>query len=144
MRQHIGMGKFSIWIIKIWLILNLIPIALAQTVPQPDPNGDYFSNEAPLKRKNPPPKMQAGSLWRVVSFSLNCRATPGVSQPVVRQYKQGSILEADVGRGGSDEVLMNAKDANGKPWMAVRGQSVENRCYVRANSKYIHPLSLAK
>jgi hypothetical protein len=130
----------SVWTMAIWITLNMGAIGFTQPVPQPDQNGDYFSNEAPLKRQNPPSKMQAGSLWQVVSATLNCRAAAGTNQTVLRQYKQAAILEAEVGRGGSDEVLLNVKDVNGKPWMVVRGSRSEDRCYVRANRRYIRPL----
>lgn len=118
---------------------NFGEITLAQALPQPDRNGDYFSNDAPLKRKNPPARLQAGSLWQVVSSSLNCRQAPGMNQPIVRQFQRGAMLEAEVGRGGSDEVLLNAKDGSGRPWMAVRGQRIDRWCYVRANHRYIRP-----
>lgn len=130
-----------LWIISVTgVFFSLLPIALSQSLPQPDRAGDYRSNEAPLKRQNPPRPLQAGSLWQVVPQSLNCRVAPGTHQPILRQYQRGAILEAEVGRGGSDEVLLNALDAERKPWMAVRGKGVEDRCYVRANKRYIQPL----
>lgn len=123
------------------LVLGLGSIALAQSLPLPDLNGDYFSNDAPLKHPHPPNRLQAGSLWQVVSRGLNCRVAPDINRPIVRQYRQGAILEAEVGRGGSDEVLSNALDGRGKPWMLVRGKRFGDQCYVRANRQYIRPLS---
>jgi hypothetical protein len=57
-----------------------------------------------------------------------------------RQFKKGTILQSDVGRGGSDEVVINGKDKQGKPWMRVRSVAGETyNCNVRANSRYIQP-----
>jgi hypothetical protein len=118
-------------------------IVVAQpAMPQPDRTGDYWSNEAPLKGRVPQgSRLMPGSLWQVVSGGLNCRRKPRANQPVVRQFGQGAILQAEVYRGGSDEVLQNSRDASGKPWMWVRANSLrlEDACYVRANRRYIQP-----
>ena len=114
---------------------------LAQTspVPKPDRNGNYFSNDAPIKG-TVSGRLMAGSLWQVVSRGLNCRSQKGTRHRIVRQFKQGGLLQADVGRGGADEVLLNAKDENGNPWMRVRSaQGTNYNCYVRANRLYIQP-----
>lgn len=108
-------------------------------LPQPDRNGNYFSNEAPIQGSAPRPLMP-GSLWQVISFGLNCRQNAGLNYGVVRQFRQGELLQADVGRGGADEVLLNAKDKSGNPWMRVRSsQGRDYQCYVRANRRYIQP-----
>lgn len=118
-------------------------VVKAQDFPfaKPDRNGDYFSNYAPMRgqvRKNT--SNMAGSLWQVHSPGLNCRSQPDVKSPIIQQFKIGTILQADVGRGGSDEVLINGTDSQGKPWMSVRSQAGENyNCYVRANKRYIKP-----
>jgi hypothetical protein len=123
--------------------MGVAAIATAQPgVPQPDRHGDYWSNEAVLKGRVPQgSKLMPGSLWQVVSGGVNCRRKPGTNQPVVRQFGRGVTLQAEVGRGGSDEVLQNARDASGKPWMWVRANSLrlEDACYVRANRRYIQP-----
>jgi hypothetical protein len=108
----------------------------------PDRAGDYDRNEAPIKGSIRPPLM-AGSLWRVVAAELHCRRTPDVKAAIVRQFQRNDILQAEVYRGGSDEVLVNARDANGKPWMPVRGQNSSQLCYVRANHRYIQPVTQA-
>ncbi|HEY9617477.1 MAG TPA: hypothetical protein V6C64_11580 [Microcoleaceae cyanobacterium] len=114
---------------------------IAQTTPNlPDAQGDYYRNDTPVKGTAPRPLM-AGSLWQVVATGLNCRQEPGADQAVVRQYRQGDILQVEVYRGGSDEVLLNTKDASGKPWMPVRGKRSADRCYVRANQRYIQPVT---
>lgn len=58
----------------------------------------------------------------------------------MRTFQSGDILQVEVYRGGSDEVLLNVVDAAGKPWMPVRGSRIADRCYVRANQRYIQPL----
>ncbi|MEB3337815.1 MAG: hypothetical protein VKJ46_10155 [Leptolyngbyaceae bacterium] len=128
----------------VFLLLN-IRVSLAQNIikPSPDPSGNYYSNEASLKGTAPAPLM-AGSLWKVVANSLNCRQQPGISHPIIKRFKKGNIIQAEVGRGGSDEVLLNALDNKGQPWMFVRGgknprNSPSLNCYVRANQLYIRP-----
>lgn len=118
----------------------LVPPGLAQTaVPQPDRNGDYFSNQSSVSGRVVTP-LSPGSLWQVVSLGLNCRSSAGINHAIVHQFEQGQLLQADVGRGGSDEVLWNATDTNGNPWMWVRSPSGESYdCYVRANHNYIQP-----
>lgn len=121
---------------------NFAAGTLAQTdFPKPDAKGDYYSNEAPLLGMSVS-RLSPGSLWQVTTIGLSCRRQPRVSAPIVRQYKRGDVLQVEVYRGGSDEVLLNAKDANGKPWMPVRGRNLDDRCYVRANSRYIRPATV--
>jgi hypothetical protein len=121
-------------------------IALAQSpIPQPDQSGDYFTNAGPILGTVPPnnSKLSPGSLWEVVTPVLNCRRKPDINSPRMRQFKSGDRLQAEVFRGGSDEVLINAKDAKGKTWMAVRSKTFkpEDHCYVRANRRYIKPVT---
>jgi hypothetical protein len=115
-------------------------IAFAQTtVPEPDLNGNYWRNQAVRLGQVASP-LSPGFLWRVAALGLNCRSGAGLDYAIVRQFEQGQLLQADVGRGGSDEVLINATDDNGNPWMRVRspiGESYD--CYVRANRRYIQP-----
>jgi hypothetical protein len=129
------------------LSIILIPIALTSAnavaaqemnFAKADRNGDYFSNYAPIQAQKP--SNSPGSLWQVVSPGLNCRRVSGMQSPIVRQFKKGTILQADVGRGGSDEVMINGKDKQGKPWMRVRSTAGETyNCNVRANRRYIQP-----
>lgn len=121
------------------LASGIAAATLAQALPQPSPSGDFYSNDAPIKGVAQRP-LAAGSLWRVSSLKLSCHQAPGANQPIVRQFRQGDVLQVEVYRGGSDEVLLNSKDANGKPWMPVRGQNFSDRCFVRANSRYIQPV----
>jgi hypothetical protein len=106
----------------------------------PDRNGDYASNYAPIQGKSLGRGEMAGSLWQVIASGLNCRVDSGVQFPIVRSFSRGTVLQANVGRGGSDEVVINWKDKQGKPWMRVRSEAGESyECAVRANSRYIKP-----
>ncbi|MCU0551962.1 MAG: hypothetical protein MUC48_21710 [Leptolyngbya sp. Prado105] len=109
--------------------------------PNPDRQGNYFSNDAPIKGTAQSPLMR-GALWQVTTPQLNCRSDATADSPIIRQFKLAEVLQADVGRGGADEVLLNAKDKNGNPWMRVRSMSGKNyNCYVRANRRYLQPYS---
>ncbi len=104
----------------------------------PDSNGDYMSNVAPIPANQP--FNRPGSLWQVVAERLSCRSNPGVQYQALRWFERGEVLQANIGRGGSDEVLINANDSQGKPWMFVRSRSgTSYHCYVRANRRYIQP-----
>lgn len=130
------------------MLSTATPVAFSKDASESsrDRFGDYYSNEAPQEGTVPPnSRLIPGSLWRVVAASLNCRSAAGISYPIVSKFSKGDILQAEVGRGGSDEVLLNSKDSKGKPWMRVRGKEGDNtstskNCYVRANSSYIKPL----
>lgn len=124
---------------------SVTTVVFAQKAPKnsPDRSGDYYSNEAPEKGTARSP-LSAGSLWSVVAPKLNCRSAPGTSSQIIKVFSKGDIIQAEVGRGGSDEVLINSRDSKGKPWMKVRGGKVFNsssslNCYVRANKLYIDP-----
>lgn len=125
------------------LIITAPIVAQTPPVPQSDRNGDYFSNEGPVLGTKPSgSRNMLGALWQVQSAKLNCRSGIGLEHKVVRQFKQGERLQADVGRGGSDEVFINGKDKSGKPWMWVRSATGESyNCYVRANRSYIRPVT---
>jgi hypothetical protein len=116
------------------------PVSAQLSFAKPDRNGDYFSNYTPIQAKSPKGRLMAGSLWQVVASGLNCRGSAGTQAPIVRSFKKGTILQANVGRGGSDEVHINWKDKQGQPWMPVRSEAgAEYDCAVRANSRYIKP-----
>jgi hypothetical protein len=120
------------------LLLSVLPISVqAQTT---DLQGNYSKNETPVKARSNS-RLASGSLWRVVVFDgLNCRQSANLQSSIVRTYLKDAVLEVEVYRGGSDEVLINPLDENGKPWMPVRGNNIEDVCYVRANSRYIQPV----
>ena len=133
------------------LPVSYLPTSLqAQTIPEitPDRYGNYYSNESNVQSnesnvqaKVTNSQLAAGSLWRVAADALNCRRSASITSNIVRTYLIGELLEVEVYRGGSDEVLINPLDKNGKPWMPVRGKNIEDICYVRANSRYIQPFT---
>ncbi|MEE3719046.1 hypothetical protein V2H45_20075 [Tumidithrix elongata RA019] len=126
---------------SIFLLMLLPAPASAQSIPEGDRYGDYYKNETPVQAASRQNKLSPGSLWTVVATWLNCRRQPSLNSPVYRIYQEGDLLEVEVWRGGSDEVLINAIDSNGKPWMPVRGRNLDDKCYVRANARYIQPVT---
>lgn len=122
------------------LLLGSLPFSAQAQVPV-DAQGNYYRNVTSVQAENNSSKGSAGSLWLVRVDGLNCRRSASIDSPVVRVYAADSLLEVEVYRGGSDEVLVNVLDQNGRPWMPVRGRSVEDVCFVRANSRYIQPLT---
>lgn len=131
----VGVGIAVTSLIGVWILPGLAQV----TTPQPDLNGNYRRNQAARVGQVASP-LSPGSLWQVISPGLNCRRGAGLEYDIVRQFEQGQLLQADVGRGGSDEVLINATDRRGNPWMRVRspiGESYD--CYVRAHRRYIQP-----
>jgi hypothetical protein len=121
------------------LLLSVLPISVqAQTT---DQQGNYFKNETPVQQARNNSRTASGSLWQVNVFDgLNCRRSASLQSSIVRTYLKDAVLEVEVYRGGSDEVLINPLDENGKPWMPVRGKNIEDVCYVRANSRFIQPV----
>lgn len=103
--------------------------------------GNYLRNDGPVPGTVTDGRYGVGTLWRVVAPSIAGRAQPDPSSKVVRTFRRGTILQADIGRGGSDEVLWNATDNQGNTWMKVRtAKGVDLNCYVRANVRYIQPV----
>lgn len=123
---------------RAFLLLFLLLASGAWAAP-----GDWYSCQGPVMAPEPAGPAMAGSLWRVVAPSgLLGRRSPAVSAPVVARFPTGTVLQADVGRGGADEVWINALDSAGQPWMRVRtreGRDLD--CYVRANARYIRPVT---
>jgi len=102
------------------LPVTLLPVNVVQAeVAVPDKQGNYYRNETNVRAQRVD-RYGTGSLWRVVVDSLNCRKEPSINSAVQRTYNANDIIEAQIGRGGSDEVLINARDKNGRPWMQVR------------------------
>lgn len=128
---------FSILTSSLVLSCTPEPMAIAPV------DTDFYRNETSKKGTVFSPLMP-GSLWRVVSQTLDCHIEPGTEQAIVKQFSRGDIIQAEVWRGGADEVLVNPLDNEGKPWMHVRGEGNINnpaqitRCYVRANGRYIN------
>lgn len=104
--------------------------------------GNYLTNAGPVKGTVAAPAT-AGALWRVLTPQLNCRQEPNPQARITRHFRRGTVLQADLGRGGSDEVLFNVRDARGYTWMLVRSrQGQPYRCYVRAHQRFIRALDV--
>lgn len=111
---------------------GLSSVATANTAanrPRPNRQGDFTAANANtyLSETN---GLVTWLHWRVVSQDgeLNCRATPnGTIRRVYRTNRDRITAET---RGANAIVL-----SNGSPWMLTR-----DRCYVRANSRYIQPI----
>ena len=112
--------------------LGISPAAVANTaanLPRPNRQGDFTAANANtyLSETN---GLVTWLHWRVVSQDgeLNCRASPnGTIRRVYRTNRDRITAET---RGANAIVL-----SNGSPWMLTR-----DRCYVRANSRYIQPI----
>jgi hypothetical protein len=94
-------------------------LSLPEAIPNAIANGDYT---------------QSWSRWTVVSpdGSLNCRKQP--NGPILRTYKTGDEIFLD-GRLG-ETISRQGNDY----WMATYPDG--KLCYVRANSRYIRPISV--
>jgi len=103
--------------------------------------GNYLRNDGARLATQPQGHLQAGGLWRVICPALRGRAQPDRRSRVVHVFPAGTVLQADVGRGGSDEVLLNSVDREGGTWMRARtraGKPLD--CYVRADTRTLAPL----
>jgi hypothetical protein len=132
--------KHSMLLLVVLPVTLLSATAVQAQVAVPDKQGNYYRNETNVQSPRGD-RFGAGSLWRVVVDRLNCRKEPSIDSPVQRTYAANDIVEVQIYRGGSDEVLINPRDQNGRPWMPVRHvSSSEEACYVRANSRFIRPV----
>jgi hypothetical protein len=98
--------------------------------PQPNRRGDFNARNANtyLSETN---GMVTWPTWQIVSSDgeLNCRATPN-GRVLKVYFANRDRVQAEL-RGGNAFTTTS----NGSPWMLTR-----DRCYVRANSRYIQPL----
>ncbi len=103
---------------------------LKEALPRPDKNGDFTSSNAitSLSETN---GMVTWLKWQVVDKSLNCRVAPNGA--VKRTYMKGQIILAETRQSNAFEL---ANDGN--PWMMV----YLGKCSVRANKRYILPVSI--
>lgn len=119
----------------------LPPVALAQEAEIPNPNktGDFTTAQLQGNRGN----TYNNTRWLVVDPNpqyLNCRNEPNANAKVVARLAPGTVIAAVFpDNGKSDAIVMNS----GLSWLRVQG--VANRkfstCYVRANLKYVAPIS---
>ncbi|MBT9544316.1 MAG: hypothetical protein IV090_02915 [Candidatus Sericytochromatia bacterium] len=113
------------------------------TRPQMDAQGNWLTNSGPVPGRTQSPQTP-GALWRVVSHQLNCRAQPSRHAALITTFRKGHLLQANLGRGGSDEVLFNPLDRAKNPWMWVRSAEGHNLgCFVRAHRSFIQPLHVS-
>ena len=111
------------------------------TTPQINSQGNFLTNAGPVQGAMSAGRAQPGALWRIVALRLNCRQHPDGNAKVLLTFVQGHVVQADLGRGGSDEVLYNARDRGGRTWMKVRSQQGQaHNCYIRAHRQYIQPV----
>jgi len=123
-----------LWVAPVWAQTP------SYTQPQSDGHGNWLTNAGPVSGQATSPQTP-GALWRVVSPQLNCRAQPRRHAALIVTFRQGQLLQADLGRGGADEVYFNALDRAQHPWMRVRSpQGKSLNCFVRAHRSFIQPL----
>lgn len=101
---------------------------LEEPLPRPNATGEFTNISTYMSETNGEvdwPK------WRVVSpdGTLNCRETP--NGKVQRSYNSGTEIEVDGRAVGALKLTPSG------PWLLTR-----QRCYVRANTRYIEPVSL--
>lgn len=125
------------------LISGFTNIALANNLfpPLPDDRGNYNS----IQRINSAGEEINGVKgehrnWQVITTGLNCRKNPGENNVIIRKFAQDDIIQAaSFGRGGADEVIVIQRDNKGLPWLRVNLNP--GQCFVRANSRFIKPVS---
>lgn len=125
------------------LTILFLALTLAAALAQPNDRGDYEQNNwdgSNLMLGEARSPEMAGSLWKVLVYTRG-HTEPNPDSRVVHGFAPGTFLQADVGRGGADEVLLNAKDSQGNCWMRVRDRKGNPlNCYVRANKELIEPV----
>lgn len=87
-------------------------------------------------------RIQPGPLWEVVEDRVGCHKSNDGTSKVLKTYTKGQVFSVNHGRGGSDEVFYNSRDAEGRTWMAVLDFSLgdgANTCYVEASKNAIQP-----
>lgn len=112
---------------------SLATVALAcaegSFLPRPNGRGDFTPRNANTYQSETN-GMVTWPYWRVVSSDgeLNCRTSP--NGKITKVYlSQRDRLQAETR--GANAIIFS----NGAPWMLTR-----DRCYVRANSRYIQPI----
>jgi hypothetical protein len=105
-------------------------LSLAESLPRPDRNGNFTAANANTWRSQ-----TSGDgtwpAWRMASVDgqLNCRNSP--NGPIKKIYTTSDRILPELR--GINAITMS----NGSPWMLTR-----DRCYVRANSRYLQPISV--
>jgi hypothetical protein len=105
-------------------------LTLVEPLPRPDRHGDFTAANANTFRSE-----TSGDgtwpAWRMVSGDgqLNCRSTP--NGPIQKIYTSSDRILAETR--GINAITI----ANGSPWLLTL-----DSCYVRANSRYLQPISI--
>ncbi len=123
------LNRSKAFLMTFTLTLLAVP-AMAQSLPQPDRNGDYMPKEG-----------ASHELWMSVDSDpkgLNCRGNiPPFegSQQVLASFKKDQTFTAVAPVRGIERIALDDK---GKPWLRV--QLNDNKeCWVRANSRFLSP-----
>ncbi|MBS2033916.1 hypothetical protein JST97_02960 [bacterium] len=119
-----------------------ISLSVALSAQQVDGEGNYLTNDAPIKGKVQMSLLNPGGLWKVRCAVLDAYSEPNANSKVVRSFSQDDILQANAGTGGSDEGLRNVKDSQGQYWMSCRDLAGNDlNCWVNANTLTLTPLN---
>ena len=123
------------------VVLLMACLSLGVAAQETDEKGNYLLNLAPVTGKVQMSIQAAGGMWRVEAETLPGHEEPNPNSKVVKTFRRGDLIQANAGSGGSDEGLLNAKDAQGNPWMGCRDRAGNDlNCWVRANNKSIKPI----
>ena len=130
-----------------------VNLQLAEALPIADAQGDFFfaNSRAWNGLESGQNDFHIWDRWQVVDASgrLNCRARP--QGKVVRTYRKGAQLAARYdSRGVASAILgadnsetspslMDPANLKGAPWLLT-----QHNCFVRANRRYIEPLSISQ
>ncbi len=128
-------------------------LRLMEALPVADRQGDFFfeNSKAWYGLDSGQNDFHTWDRWQVVdaSGSLNCRAQPNGA--VVKTYRRGDRLNAAYDARGVASAILGAenrelnpstidpKRVKGAPWLLTK-----DRCFVRANSRYVQPLAAAQ
>lgn len=116
-------------------------LSAALAAQEVDGKGNYIRNDAPIKGKVQMSLLNPGGLWKVKAPTLEAHASPDPGSALVRTFKQGEVIQANAGTGGSDEGLKNFKDAQGQYWMSCRDQAGNDLdCWVPASTNTLAPV----
>lgn len=130
-----------------------VNLRLVEAVPVADRQGDFFFDNSKAWSGLDPGQndFHTWNRWQVVDASgaLNCRVKPNGA--IAKTYRRGDRLTASYdGRGVASAILganntethpsvLDPKRIKGAPWLLT-----QDKCFVRANSQYIQPLSAAQ
>lgn len=104
-----------------------------------DQNGDYFSGTLPVDSLQPDYVINR---WQVTTPSgLNCRRDAGTEFSIVEVLTSGELFQVQTSEGRDQHNNPTKLDSRGLPWFKVTGSQNEIKCFVRANKRYIEPIT---